>query len=80
MLGIILQILDDEAGRAEDFHVQLRYIEFQEALVADNPNYDSNPDVTQNLFKEKSTDLLSGIIKFFNSALLYLSGGFFGMP
>jgi hypothetical protein len=60
--------------------VQLRYIEFQAALVADNPNYDLDLDVTQNLLTEKSTDLLSAIIKFFNSALLYLSGSFFGMP
>ena len=74
----LLQILDDEAGRTEDFFFQLRRIEFQAALIADNPSYDLDLKITQDLLKEKSTDLLSAVIKFFNSALLYLSADYFG--
>jgi hypothetical protein len=58
----------------------LRRIEFQAALVADNPSYDLDLEMTQNLLKEKSMDLLSAVIKFFNSALVYLSKGFLGNP
>lgn len=53
----------------------MRRIEFQAALLADNPNYNLDLQVTQNLLKEKSTDLLSAVIKFFNSALIYFSEG-----
>jgi hypothetical protein len=56
----------------------LRLIEFQTALLSDNPNYDLNLETTQNLLEEKSTDLMSAIVSFFNSALIYLSNDFFG--
>ena len=76
-LGLIFQILEDEAGRAEDFRSQLRVIEFQVALIADNPNYDLRLETTQKLLENASTQLLTAIVQFFNSALLYLGSGFF---
>jgi hypothetical protein len=75
-----LQILEDEASRAEDFRSQLRCIEFQAALIADNPNYDLGLESTQKLLEKASIHLLTAILKFFNSALLYLSSGFWGAP
>lgn len=70
------QILDGEAGRGDDFLFYLRRIEFEASLLADNPNYDLVLDTTH--LEEKSTDLISAIIRFFNSALVYFSKDFFG--
>jgi hypothetical protein len=62
-LGVILQILEDEAGRAEDFRSQLRVIEFQAALIADNPNYDLSLESTQKLLENASTECLRQSLK-----------------
>ena len=70
------QILDDEAGRGDDFLLYLRRVQFEASLLADNPDYDLVLDTTH--LKEKSTDLISAIIRFFNSALVYFSKDFFG--
>jgi hypothetical protein len=72
-----MKILDTEGCRGVDFLVQLRRIEFQAAILADNPNYDLDLDSTQNIINEKSTDLLTAVVKFFNSALVYFSHEFF---
>jgi hypothetical protein len=57
----------------------LRRIEFEAALIANNPKYHVEfDDGMPNLLREKSTDLMSAIITFFDSALIYLSNGFFG--
>jgi len=88
-LGIILQvtrwrqcsdwqILEEESDRASDFYEQLRRIEFQSARIANNPNFDLNLEATRDLMKEKSIDLMTGIVQFFNSALLYYNHHFFG--
>jgi hypothetical protein len=81
-LGIILQvcrlrqvthtqIVTDEAKRAEDFLYSLRRIKFQAAVIADNPTYDLNSESTRNLVEEKSRDLMTAVIKFFNGALIF---------
>ena len=57
----------------------MRGIEYQAARVAENPNFSLNPETTRDLMKEKSVDLMTGIIKFFNSALLCFCRNFFGM-
>jgi hypothetical protein len=72
------QIIDNEVGRGEDFLSYLRRVEFQAAILADNPNYDLDLESTQKLVNEKSTDLMTAIIKFFDSALIYFSHNFFG--
>jgi hypothetical protein len=46
-------------------------------MLANNPNYDLDLEKTQALLEEKSTDLMSAIIRFFNSSLVYFSRGFF---
>jgi hypothetical protein len=61
-----------------DFTQELRRIEFQAALLADNPEYSVDLESAGALLREKSTDLLTAVVKFFNSALLYFSKGFFG--
>jgi len=71
-------MLDDESGRREDFLYHLRRVEFQAALLADNPSYDLDLETTQNLLKDKSTDLMTAVINFLNSALVYLGDGFLG--
>jgi len=67
-----------EAGREEEFYIQLRRIEFQSARIVENPNFDFNADSTRNLMKEKSIELLTAIVEFFDSALLYYNHNFFG--
>jgi hypothetical protein len=58
----------------------LRRIEYQSALLADNPNYDLDLETTQDLIDEKSTDLMAAVILFFNSALVYLGRSFISEP
>ena len=90
-LGIILQVphknpgfdpkvLETETGRRDEFLFYLKRIEFQAAILADNPKYLTlDLESTQDLMNEKSTDLMTAIIKFFNAALNYFARGFFGM-
>jgi len=54
-------------------------IEFQAALLADNPEYGRDLESVGTLLSEKSTDLLIAVVKFLNSTLLYFSKGFFGI-
>lgn len=70
-------MLDEESRRREDFLYHLRRVEFQAALLAENPNYDLALEIIQSL-KEKSTDLMTAVINFLNSTLVYLSDGFLG--
>lgn len=67
------QIIDEEVGRADDFNMYLRRIEYQATRVVENPNFDLNRENNQGLLRQKSIDLMTAIIKFFNSFLLYLS-------
>ena len=69
----------EEADRADDFFDTLRRIEFQAALLADNPNYDLDSEKSLNIIEEKSTDLMSAIIIYFNSSLIYFRKNFFRM-
>ena len=72
------KIVEDEAGRADDFYRILKRIEYQSARIAQNPNFDLNGASTRNLMQEKSIDLMTAIVTYFNSALLYYSRDFFG--
>jgi hypothetical protein len=68
-----------ESGRGDDFLFCLGRIEFVVAILADNPKYvDCDMTVTQDLLREKSTDLMAAIIRYFNSALIYFRQDFFG--
>jgi hypothetical protein len=62
--------LENQAGRANDFYEQLRRIEYQSARLAENPNFDLELDITRDLMKKKSIDLVTGIVEFFDAALL----------
>ena len=65
-------------GRGDDFLFYLQRIEFQAALLADNPKYDLNDtSSSRNLIQEKATSLMASIIAFFNSALIYFATNFF---
>jgi hypothetical protein len=75
----LTQIVDTESSRADDFLFNLRRIEFQAAIIADNPTYDLNAESTRNLVEEKSRDLMTAIVRFFDSALIYFSRHFVGM-
>jgi hypothetical protein len=70
--------LEDQAGRADDFYFHLRRIEYQCARIAENPNFDLGLEITRDLMKEKSIDLMTGIVEFFDSALLFYNSKFFG--
>jgi len=53
-------------------------LEFQAALIADNPNYDLNSVSTRDLVQEKSRDLMTAAVRFFNNALVCFSKSFAG--
>jgi hypothetical protein len=60
----------------------LRRIEFEAALLADNPHYDLDSGTSQmsgNLVQEKATDLMISIIVFFNASLVYFRKSFFSI-
>ena len=67
-----------EATRSGEFLLSLRRIEFQAAIIADNPTYDLNSASTRDLVAEKSRDLMTAVVKFFNAALIYFSKSFAG--
>ena len=72
------KLLDDESDRADEFHTDLRRIEFQAARIVENPSLGLRLDTTQGLLQEKSIGLLTAIVTYFNSALLCLSHDFIG--
>ena len=70
-----------EPDHAEDFNRQLERIEYQAARVAQNSqntNFDLDQARGRDLRREKSIYLMTAIVKFFNSALLYFNSKFFG--
>jgi len=56
----------------------LRRIEYQSARIVENPNFDFDSTSTWDLMKEKSLELLTAIIEFFDSALIYYKHDYFG--
>lgn len=77
-------MLEKEVGRSDQFEEQLQRIQYQSERVACNPNYDFNLEGAQKLMKEKSIQLLTAVVNYFNSALLYYNqtsfGSFFTVP
>jgi hypothetical protein len=71
-----VKLLEEESSRGEDFLHYLRRIEFEAAIIADNPNFDLGLETTQKFLEDKSTDLMSAIINFFNAALDYFCHDF----
>jgi hypothetical protein len=74
----MFEILNEEHARPGDFFAQLERIQFQADRIAANPNFDVIPDSSSNTVQLKGIDLMTSIINFFNSALLYFSKGFGG--
>lgn len=72
------KLLDNESDRADEFHTYLRRIEFQAVRIVENPSLKLRLDTTQSLMQEKSIDLLTAIVTYFNSSLIYFSRDFFG--
>jgi hypothetical protein len=56
----------------------LKRIEYQTARLAENPNFDLDMEITHSLMQKKSIELMTAVIEFFNSALLYFSRDSFG--
>jgi hypothetical protein len=73
------QTFTEETWRVSDFDTELKRIEYQSARIAENPNFDLNLESTRNLLSEKATDLMTAMVKFFDSVLLYYNQSFFGM-
>lgn len=68
--------MDQEAGRKEEFFSKLKGVEYLAARLSDNPNLCSGTG--KNLMHWKSIELMTAMVKFFNSALLYFSRDWFG--
>jgi hypothetical protein len=68
--------VQEEDARYKDFLIQLTRIERQAARVFENPNLDAaNPP---GRLQERGVDLLTSVIKYFNSAFQYFLNGLFG--
>jgi hypothetical protein len=78
-MAINLLTFVEEASCASDFDIQLRRMEYQSARIAENPNFDLNLESARNLLSEKATDLMTAMVEFFDSALLYYNRNFFSM-
>jgi hypothetical protein len=78
LFNLTFQILNEEHARPGDFFTQLERIQFHADRIAANPNFDVIPDSSRNLVQRKGIDLMTSIINFLNSALLYFSKGFGG--
>jgi hypothetical protein len=72
------KLLDDESVRADEFHTYLRRIEFQAVRIVQNPSLNLQLNTAQGLMQEKSIDLLTAIVTYFNAALIYFTGDVFG--
>lgn len=68
-----------KSNRTDDFYDKLERIEFQAARLARNPNLDKMSDSNRNLMREKGVHLITAIVRFLNTALLYFSQGVTGM-
>jgi len=55
----------------------LRRVEFQAAMLAENPKYDLTADSTRNLIGEMSIELMTAIVCFFDCALTYFGRNYF---
>ena len=75
-LLIILQIIINASDRKKTFYIQLRRIECQAERIAYNRNYDQMPEQDRQRIQKKGIDLMTAIIRFFNSALCYFSYNF----
>jgi hypothetical protein len=71
-------LLDDESSRADEFHNYLRRIEFQAIRIVENPILNLRSNNSHQLLQERSIHLLTAIVSYFNSALIYFSHDFFG--
>jgi len=69
--------MDSESARDEEFLYYLGRIEFQAAIIADNPS-NLNSGSMRNLAAEKSLALLTASVKFLNKALIHFSRNFPG--
>jgi hypothetical protein len=56
----------------------LRRVEFQAAILAENPKYDLAAESTRDLIGEKGTELMTAIVRFFDCALIYFGHNYFG--
>ena len=65
-------------NHANEFHGYLERIEFQATRLTHNPNYNLKLGDSIDLLQSKAVDLLTGIITFFNSALIHFNRCFFG--
>jgi len=69
------KIANEEVGRGGDFIECLERIGFQALRVRVIQKYP--PEIIGDILYEKSVDLMTAIIEFLSSSLLYLKHGFF---
>jgi len=88
-LGIIFQVsrnylrlqkvIDQTKEIFDDFDAQLKRIEYQTARLVELSNIENIMVSQRNLLQEKSLDLMTAIVKYFDSTLLFRTSGLFRM-
>ena len=88
-LGIILQVftfgvvtygkvIDGELKKADEFLQRLTRVQNQAERISDSPNVDLTSKPIRERIQKRSTILMTAIIRFFDSTLLYFQQSFFG--
>ncbi|KAF8539144.1 hypothetical protein BDD12DRAFT_883109 [Trichophaea hybrida] len=74
-LALLLTLADQEAARGEDFLKQLERIQYQSLRVAEVQKC-AEVEIGE-LLREKSTNLMTSVIRFFNSSIIFFKHDYF---
>lgn len=70
--------IDAQSQKGAEFYRYLERIEYQSARLAANPHFKLENAYSNNLIRDKSVDLMTAIVLFFDSALLYFHSNLLG--
>lgn len=74
-----MQTIYDESQKGSEFYQYLARVEYQAARLGGNPHFNLTKDSFNNHMRDKSIDLMTAIVLFFDSALVYFQSNVFGM-
>lgn len=77
-LNIILEKVNAQSQKGFEFYQYLERIEYQSARLSANPHFNLTNASSNVLLCDKSVDLLTMIVSFFDSALIYFHSDIFG--
>jgi hypothetical protein len=72
--------VDAQSRKGSEFYHYLERIEYQSARLSANPHFNLENVSSNILLRDKSVDLMTTIVSFFDSALVYFHSDIFGKP